>query len=239
MKLYPISTSRLQLLESGQFIVRVIDDFEKTGIDPRKDGEFDLMFKDLKEQSLTYNEAMKQARASAETETILQLDLIRDQKITTLRRMISVHQFTDDATQRMAYQEAKAIIRQYSNIEIANYEAETLGVETLVKDLKAAKHDAMNLLGLEFHVLNLEKANSNFKKMFTNRAAVVISTETFDTKLLRTSIFETYKDLSEYVLMMAKRKKEPFFIDTLKVINYGREYFADILAKRSGIGNAQ
>ncbi|MFY0484050.1 DUF6261 family protein [Flavobacterium sp. PLA-1-15] len=239
MKLYPISTSQLQLLESGQFINRVITDFINTGIDPKKDGEFESIFSELQGQSPVYNDALMQVKAKAETETILKLDVIRDQKISTVRRAVSVFEYTDDAAQRMAYQELRSILKKYSAIDKANYEAESLGVDKLVKELKEAKFDAMNLLGLEFHILNLEKANFNFKKMFDSRSSNVISTETFDTKSLRNSIFATYKDLAEYVLLMAKRKKTPFFIETLKAINYGREYYADILAKRAATGTAQ
>ena len=239
MKIYPISTSKLQLLESGQFINRLITDFINTGIDPKKDGEFELIFNELKSQSPIYNDALMQVKAKAETESILKFDVIRDQKISTVRRAVSVYEYTDDAAQRMAYQELRSILKKYSKIEIANYEAQSLGVDKLVKELKEAKFDAMNLLGLEFHVLNLEKANFNFKKMFDSRSSDVISTETFDTKMLRNSIFTTYKELADYVLLMAKRKKTPFFVETLKVVNNGREYFADILAKRAGTGTAQ
>lgn len=239
MKIYPISTSKLQLLESGQFINRLITDFINTGIDPKKDGEFELIFNELKSQSPIYNDALMQVKAKAETESILKFDVIRDQKISTVRRAVSVYEYTDDAAQRMAYQELRSILKKYSKIEIANYEAQSLGVDKLVKELKEAKFDAMNLLGLEFHVLNLEKANFNFKKMFDSRSSDVISTETFDTKMLRNSIFTTYKELADYVLLMAKRKKTPFFVETLKVVNNGREYFADILAKRAGNDTAQ
>ena len=56
----------------------------------------------------------------------------------------------------------------------------------------------------------------------------------YDTKLLRKNILATYKDLAEYVFVMAKRKNVAFYTDTLTAINNGRKYFADILAKRAG-----
>jgi hypothetical protein len=52
---------------------------------------------------------------------------------------------------------------------------------------------------------------------------------------MRKEIFEVYSTLADYVALMAKIKKEAFFLDTLKVFNYSREYFADILARREGI----
>ena len=41
MKLYPISVSRLQILESGQFITNLIADYVKSRLDPATDAEFE------------------------------------------------------------------------------------------------------------------------------------------------------------------------------------------------------
>ena len=52
---------------------------------------------------------------------------------------------------------------------------------------------------------------------------------------MRKEIFEVYSTLVDYVALMAKIKKDDYFLNTLKVFNYSREYFADILARREGI----
>lgn len=239
MKLYSLSTSRLQLLESGQFINRFFIDFENESLDASTDRELESLYVDLKEQSVVYNAALLQVKAKSETETIAKLDLIRDQKITTIRRAVSVFEYTDDAAERMAYQEARVILKKYNNIEKSNYEAETLGIDKLVTELKNAKFNMVTVLGIDRPIAYLQDANINFKKVFDSRSTETISLETYDMKALRNSIFNTYKDLTEYVHVMAKRQKTPFFIKTLDVINNGRKYYATIVARRTGTENAQ
>ena len=89
-------------------------------------------------------------------------------------------------------------------------------------------------LGVEGRINNLETANTNFKNKFNTRSTDTITTVVYDTKALRKAILETYKELAEYVLVMAKRRNTAYYLDILTVINNGREYFANILARHSG-----
>ena len=236
MKLYPITTTRLQLLESGQFIVRFITDFDNSGLVATTDAEFKKQLDELRAQSPIYNNALMQVKAKAETEELVGLDLRRDQKFSSLRRALSAYEFTDDAAEKMAYLELNVIMRRYNDIEKANYEAETLGIDKIVEDFRAAKDHAIDTLQLVRFVNKLGEANDAFKLMFNNRSSETISTVTYDTKGLRTAIFNTYKDLAEYSLVIAKRNKTvPFYITLMDVLNTGREYYADILARRKGI----
>jgi Trk K+ transport system NAD-binding subunit len=137
----------------------------------------------------------------------------------------------------MAYKLLKIALNSYKDIEKANFEAESLGIDNLVVELRNAKHaPAVETLGLTKHINTLESANTTFKNTFNTRSTTTINTTVYDTKLLRKNILDTYKDLAEYVLVMAKRKDTPFYNDTLTAINNGRKYFADILARRSGGG---
>ncbi len=236
MKLYPITTTRLQLLESGQFIVRFLTDFDNSGLEASTDAEFEKQLEELRAQSPIYNNALMQVKAKAESEELVGLDLRRDQKFSSLRRALSAYEFTDDATEKMAYLELNVIMRRYNDIEKANYEAESLGIDKIVEDFRAAKDNAIETLQLKRFVDKLEEANNLFKEMFSQRSSDTISTVTYDTKALRTAIFNTYKDLAEYSLVIAKRNKTvPFYITLMDVLNTGREYYADILARRKGI----
>jgi Family of unknown function (DUF6261) len=89
-------------------------------------------------------------------------------------------------------------------------------------------------LGIVVHIDNLETANNNFKTTFSKRSNDTIGTEVFDTKKLRTNMMSTYNDLVDYIVVMARQQKTPYYIDILTAINYGRKYYSDILAKRSG-----
>ncbi len=235
MKLYPLNLFRIPYLDSGQFIVRYITDFSNAGIDPTTDPDFKALHTALVAQSPGYNLALMQVRAQAETIELIGLDQGRDKKLTTLRRALSVFEHTDDAAEKAAYEVVKIVLRTYKDIEKANYEAESLGVDNLIAELRNADHlPAVQTLEVENHITNLETANTNFKNKFNTRSTDTISTVVYDTKALRKNILDTYKELAEYVLVIAKRRNTPYYIDILTVINNGREYFANILARHNG-----
>ena len=235
MKLHPLNISRIPYLESGQFIVRYLTDFTNSGIDPNIDPDFKALHNSLLAQSPIYNQALMQVRAQAETVELIGLDEARDKKVTTLRRAVSVFEHTDDAIQKAAYGVVKIVLKTYKNIEIANYEAESLGVDNLIAELRNGAHlPAVQKLGLEVHINNLETANTNFKNKFDTRSTDTISTVVYDAKALRKAILETYKELAEYVLVIAKRRNTQYYLDILTVVNNGRDYFANILARHGG-----
>ena len=96
MKLYTLNTARLQYLETGQFIIRFLTDFESLNLDPATDPEFKTLHDSLKTQSPVYDEALMQVRAKAESELLIAQDDIRDKKVATLRRAIDVYKYSDE-----------------------------------------------------------------------------------------------------------------------------------------------
>ena len=60
MKLHSISVSQLLMLESGQFIKRLITDFDNSGLTASTDAEFALQLNELKAQLPTYTDALMQ-----------------------------------------------------------------------------------------------------------------------------------------------------------------------------------
>ena len=235
MKLYPITISQLSYLDSGQFIVRYLTDITNSGIDVSTDSDFKAIHNSLLQQSPIYNDALMQIRAQAETLELIALDQARDKKITTLRRALSVFEHSDDATEKAAYTLIKIVLNTYKGIELANYEAESLGVDNLIAELRNAAHlPAVQTLKLEANITNLETANATFKNKFDIRSTDTINTTVYDTKALRKTILATYKELAEYVLVMAKRRNTQYYLDILKIVNNGREYFATILARHGG-----
>ena len=235
MNLNPISVSQLTYLDSGQFIVRLLTDYAESGLNPATDPDFKALHDSLMAQSPIYNLALMQIRAKAETEELIVLDRTRDRKITTLKRANSVFEYTDEPAEKEAYSEINIVLRTYSDIGSSNYEAESLGVDNLIVALRNAAHlPFLQTLHLEGHVDALEIANTKFKDKFNERSTETIQTEVYDAKALRKAILETYRELAEYVFVMAKRKNTPYYIDTLAVVNSGRHYFATIIARQNG-----
>ncbi|MFK7059829.1 DUF6261 family protein [Flavobacterium oreochromis] len=235
MKLYPLTLVRLQHLEVGQFIIRFLNDFQNLNLDPATDLDFKKTYDSLVTQSPVFDAALKQIRAKSETELLIAKDTNRDNAVRTLRRALSVAEFTDVETEKIAYKKISIILKTYKNIEVENYEAESLGLDNLVAELRNPKNlPDVQLLGLDRYINKVEETNSIFKATFDNRSSSTITTEVYDTKLLRKNILETYTKLAKYTLAMAENKDNPFYKDTLNVLNNGRKYFADLVAKRVG-----
>lgn len=126
-------------------------------------------------------------------------------------------------------------IRTYRGIEHMNFEAESLAVDNFIAELRTAQFaNSVTTLGLSNHLNVLETANTNFKNLFSTRSTAINTTEVFDTKALRKTILSTYKDVAEYVHVMAKRKNTAYYIELLTILNTGRSYYSDILARRGG-----
>jgi hypothetical protein len=235
MKLYSLNTTRLQYLESGQFIIRFLTDFKSQNLDPNSDPEFKTLYDSLLTQSPVYDSALMQIRAKAESELLMVQDDSRDKKGSTLRRALNVFQHSDVAAEQSAFKILKIVLNTYKDIETVSFEAESLGLDNLVAELRSPAHaPAVATLGLTTHINNLETANATFKTTFNTRSTATISNVVYDTKLLRKNILTTYRDLAEYVHVMAKRKNTPFYNDTLTALNNGRKYFSDSIARRLG-----
>lgn len=222
MKLYPISVSRLQILESGQFITNLIADYVESSLDSTADVEYKRQYEVLKTLSTPYNVALNQIKAQKETEELVNLDIVRDQSLSTIRRAVSVFEFSRDATEVSAHKEISIILRKYTALERANYPAETLGIDKVVAEIRGAKDNAIDVLQLSRYVDLLEGDNTAFKAKFAERSSDVISSVSYDVKTMRKEIFEVYNTLAEYVALMAKIKNDAYFLETLKVFNYSR-----------------
>lgn len=234
MKLYNLNVSQLSYLDSGQFIVRYLTDYQNSGLDFNTDLDFKTLHTSLVNQSPLFNAALMQVRAKAESLELLVLDAARDKKVITLRRAHSVFEHSNDANEQAAYRLIKTVLTTYKAIEKTNFEAESLGIDNLIAELRNSTYlGALQTLGLAIHVTNMETANTAFKNKFNTRSTETITTVVYDTKALRKTILITYKELAEYVLVMSKRRNTPYYNDTLTIVNNGREYFANILARHN------
>jgi len=235
MKLYSFSPSRLTYLDSGEFIVRYLTDVTNQGIDLDVDSDFKAFHNSLAAQSPIYNLALAQIKAKAESQELITLDHARDRKISTLRTAFNVSKNSDDGAIIDAYGKIKVIFNAYKGVEALNYPAENLAVNNLIAELRSATNFPFaTMLGLKPHIDNLEAANNKFVDKFNLRSTNVISSETYDTKVLRKTILATYKSLTDYVAVMAKVKNNDYYNTLLTTINYSRQYFATIVAGYGG-----
>lgn len=233
MNLHKLNIMRLQYVESGQFIIRFITDFDNSAETVSTDTEFDTLMSNLRLQSPHFENALMQIQARAESEQLLKLDESRDKKVVTFRNAVNVFRYAEAENEKEAYAKMKIVLKNYKGIEKMNFEAESLAVSNFIAELRSAQFlPSLQTLGLENHLNTLEIANNNFKTLFSSRSTAVTNTEVYDTKALRKNILATYKEMAEYGYVMAKRKNTPFYINLLNVLNTGRSYYSDILARR-------
>lgn len=234
MDLYPINLARLSVVESAAFINRFIEDFEKSGLNANDETDFKEQLDELILQLPTYIKAVTQIKARAETAELKRIDVHRDRKFAMVKRLVSAYEHSDEEAQRTAYHQIWIIIKHFKSLKNANYMAETLAIKLLIKSIRTAKNDAMSKLFLEPFIISLELANEAFIATFNKRSSREIDTVKYNTTELRDTIFDTYKALANYVLIMAPLKKTPFYNTSLKILNNGREYFNRILKRRNG-----
>ena len=231
MELYSFNPKNLNFNDSGEFIVRYLTDIKNQNIDLDVDHDFKDLHNSLVAQSPIYNKALAQIKAKSESKDLLNLDHIRDKKISTLRTQLRVAKDSDVPEVLNAFGKIKVVINAYKGLEFKNYPTETLGINNLIAELRSATNQPFSdLLSLNDHITNLDKANTNFVAKFDSRSSDVISTETYDTKVLRKTMLATYVELTDYVVVIAKRRNNPYYDKLITTINYSRQYFKPIVS---------
>lgn len=115
MKKHAINVARLQMVESGQFIRRFLLDFQRSGLDAALDVEFKSQLEDLEVQLPNYLDALMQIRAKEESNNLKKLNIVRNQKFSTVRRAIRVYEYSDDATEKEAYRRLANILNTFKH----------------------------------------------------------------------------------------------------------------------------
>ncbi len=237
-KLYPLDLFRLHQDEAAAFIQRFSTDYAALNLNSSTEPDFNLLLQTMQSKLPTYILAVNQTQAQAESKQIYELDTTRDKKLSTLRTALQVFKNSDNANEKAAYNLLKIVSNNYKNVAKDNFETESLNLTKMIGDLRNATHiSAIQLLGLEKHINNLETANEAFKTLFSSRSTTVNTTEVYNTKALNKAILASYKKLANYVLTMVSIKDVPFYNAVFDMTNNIRQYYADIVARR-GTGNS-
>lgn len=235
MSLYQLDLSRLQHSEVGAFIARIITDFNNLSLATATEPDFMIFFTYLVTLSPSYNLALNQVLASAESKHLLELDRIRDRKIGNLKKAFSIHNHSDVAANQLAYDFLKPLFTTYKNVARLNFETESLELTMFIgKLLDATNHPKVVLLGLQSYVLEMQTANENFKTAFSNRSTTTNTTQVYDVAKMRKEILLRYKNWTNFVYSMEESKDSPFFTAVCTMNNKVRSYYANIIATRNG-----
>lgn len=230
MKKQPINLSALNYEDTHKFIIRFINDFESSKVRAATDANFNILFTSLLQQALVYEKALKQIKAKKQAEALLVADRDRDKKFFTLRRAIFMYRYSDNLLEQEAYQNLKILIRTFVDAEKNSFEMEIQATNDFIDLLRSSENSPrVKVLNIEQYVNNLELANSTFSTLLVSRIAEVVEDTLYNAKILRKKLLNTYRELSEYVFVMAKRKHTLYYFKTLNTLNEGRIHFAQVL----------
>jgi len=234
--LISLDASKLHHAEFGQLIVRFFEDFSKTSLDANTDADFKRMFDALQAKIPDYNGALDQIRASEESEKIAKADHVRDTDVQSLKDSLRPYRNSKTQAEKDAYTAIKILLDQYKGVEDASYEEETNKLNSLVSRLQSPEYSShVTMLGIIKFINELAASNTAFNDLFAHRSYQASQKQTYDVKALRKNLNNDYKQLVNYITILADVKTDTFYKDVLAVINNGRSYYANVmLARRNG-----
>ena len=234
LKLEPLRTPGLTNMEVGQLIIRHLTDLNS--IDPtlKTDAPLNAYINDLGLQSVEYQKGLAQVQMNEETQKIVLADANRDKANSAFGAGLKLYALSDIPEEVEASRSLGILFGTYKNLSALSYEAETLAIDKLVSELLSPAYSSkVNLLQMDRYVTRMQNANEAFKPLFSGRMVGTAMTETYDMKVLRTTMLNKYSDFAKYVLAMAKATDNPLFANALNLLNTARKYYDDMVAKRT------
>lgn len=222
-------------MEAGQLINRHLIDLGT--IDPAllTDVPYNNYLDALRTRSALYGQAVAQIQKNAETLKIADADQLRDNAVRAFASALKLYGYSDVAAEREAARELGIIYKSLKDITTMNYEAETQAIAKLLSELaKPAAAANVATLGISRWVTFLQTSNQAFANLFGSRIQTEAVTETYDMKVVRKETFKLYTEFCDYLLSMGKATNGQLFVKALNLVNAGRSYYADLIARRDG-----
>ncbi|KQR95661.1 hypothetical protein ASG01_02470 [Chryseobacterium sp. Leaf180] len=232
-KISPLNLHKVHNSEFGQLIVRFFEDFENSALSASTDPDFKKLYDVLQDQLPIYNSSLDQVRASEESQQIEALDQIRDADLQALRDALKPYRNAKTAAETNAYNVLNLLMAEYKDADEESYESQTNSVNQLVERLLSADYSAhVATLGIVKFVNHVSDSNTAFNDLFAQRSYNTSQKVVYDVKQLRKKLTSDYRNMYEYISVMANVKALPFYQEVLAVINNGRNYFANTVLSR-------
>lgn len=234
-KLVSLDINRLHNAEFAQFINRLFEDLEKSEISTETDPDLKNKLGVLKTNISELNSALISVHSNDDSKKLALLDSYRGHDLKALRDALKAYKNTRIESEQESYKAIFTILNLYKGVEQNNYEEQTIRVKTLVKSLEdpeMLRH--LDNLRIKEFLFRLEDSNTEFNKLFANRSYQKSQKVRVNIKDLRQKISEEYRTLSNYILALSNIRSANYYASILQIVNNGRNYFADILARRDG-----
>lgn len=222
-------------LEAGQLINRHLDDLGTVSPTLQTDGPYTTYVHRLTAQLAIYDLAVAQVQKNELTEKLAKADFLRDRAVRAFGTALRLYSYSDIASEQEAARGLNIIYQSQKRIADLNYEAETKAIDKLLSELaKPAAAAKVTALGIGRWVNFMQSSNQAFAVLFGTRIQGEASTETYDMKAVRRETFEVYANFCDYLVSMVKATNGELFVTALNLVNAGRKYYADLIARRGG-----
>lgn len=233
LKLTTIHLPSLKNAEFAQLLVRFFEDFEKSGLDIETDADFKKLFEEIKAKKPIFDEAIDQVRGNADSTKILQAHKERKFSLKSFKSALNAYKYSSNQKEKDAYTSINLLLAEYKGVENEGYEQVTYRFANLTERLQNEEYkNQVKELSLAKFITNLSEANRHFNELFANRSSQSLKKPTYNVKELRKEITTIYKDLSDYIYILARVRDDEFFVKLLGVVNNGRKYFDDMIIAR-------
>ena len=232
-ELEPLKASFLTAMEFGQLMHRHLSDLRT--IDPAllTDQPYNAYLQQINVRLISYEKGIAQVRKSEETEKISLADKARDKAIAAFSAALKLYHLSDDPAEVDASRILGILNKNFKNLAKLNYEAESIAIDKLLSELESFYYaDKVTFLNIGRYVTRMKTSNEQFKTLFGGRMVTEALTETYDMRAMRSAMLAVYNEFTAYILVMSKAIKTPLFISALLLLNSGRKYYADLLARR-------
>lgn len=238
MNLTQLNAKRLTQEELIEFVKLLIDS-AKNKIEIAIEDPIALKYLETLERDSAELESTNKAVLSDEkNKLLLELDRQRDKHLLIFRRLMQVHELSDDnSPEAIAYEELNDLwMKKYETLPYLNLAVETTGIEDLLFDLSTNKYtDHIEKLNLSETVENVKVANDKFKIIYSEIAENSYK-PTYDARSLRIELTETVVLYMNYVQALAESSANKEMVILYNGIKEtSKAYFKQIAERHSGI----
>lgn len=239
MNLTQLNAKRLTQEELIEFVWSLIDS-AKNKPEVKIEDPIALKYLETLEKDVTELESANKAVLSDEkNKLLLELDRQRDKHLLIFRRLMQVHELSEDnSPEAVAFEALDDLwMKKYDTLPYLNLAVETTGVEDLLFDLSTNKYsEHVETLNLSETVENIKVANDKFKIIYSEIAAQNSYKPTYDARSLRIELTETVVLYMNYVRALADssaNKEMAILYNVLKETS--QAYFKQIAERHSGV----
>ena len=190
----------------------------------------------LHDQKEEFLRSLLNARKHSLTDQIAEDNKARNGAFRLLRKAVKLASESMITDERLSGEELVILMKSYRNIDNINYAAKSYSIVNLLDHLTNSTYAPhVSKLNLDRYVSHLQATNDVFDQHHHTRISDMATMENLDARALRIQLGDFYREVTIYVQALANATDHEQYVKTVVLINAGRKYFSDMLARRKGV----